>query len=184
MKTYFFSIAVLFFIGCTNSNQDKSVTTTSEESLNVEVINVVDLLANAKDYDGKEVIITGTATHVCKHSGKRLHLMGSDDKTKIRLEAGEIGQFERELEGSDIIAKGIFHRDVIDEEYLAKWSDELDKEGKGMGKGEHKSHEEQEEEEGKMQRYKEMMGETADGHLENFWVEGISFETVKVEPTI
>jgi hypothetical protein len=177
MKTYFLSLAVLFFIGCTNSSQKKSAQIANVVSSNVEVINVVDLLANAKDYDGKEVIITGTATHVCKHSGKRLHLMGNDEKTKIRVEAGEIGQFERELEGSDIIAKGIFHREVMDEEYMAKWSEELGKEGKGKGKGKDKSHEEQEEEEGKMQRYKEMMGKTADGQLESFWLEGISFET-------
>jgi hypothetical protein len=96
----------------------------------------------------------------------------------VRLEAGEIGQFERELEGSEIIAKGIFRREVIDEEYLAKWADELGKEG------EHKSHEEQEEEKGKMERYRNMMGETEDGYLENFWVDGISFETVKEEVAI
>ncbi|MCK5467158.1 MAG: hypothetical protein KAI99_01570, partial [Cyclobacteriaceae bacterium] len=89
------------------------------------------------------------------------------------LEAGEIGQFERELEGSDIIAKGIFHREVVDEEYLAKWSETMKKEGRG----DHESHEEEEEENEKMQRYRKMMGETEEGYLENFWVEGVSFET-------
>lgn len=177
MKSYLFSLLFLTFIfaGCTNSNQENNSQVKIEKPASeiADAIDVVELLANAKDYDGKEVIITGTATHVCKHSGKRLHLMGSDDKTKIRLEAGEIGQFDRALEGSDIIARGVFHREVIDEEYLAKWSETLEKEGKG----DHKSHEEQEEEEGKMQRYKEMMGKTADGSLENFWIEGISFET-------
>ncbi len=181
MKTNIFFVAVLAFVisACSNSNQNKEEKVVTEKSSleAVTVINVVDLLANAKEYDGKEVIITGTATHVCKHSGKRLHLMGSDEKTIIRVEAGEIGQFERELEGSDIIATGIFHREVIDEEYLAKWSDELGKEGNGMGKGDHESHEEKAEEEGKMERYKEMMGKTEGGKLENFWLEGISFET-------
>lgn len=177
MKINIFFVAVLALVisACSNSNQnneEKVVTEKSSQEAD-NVINVVDLLANAKEYDGKEVVITGTATHVCKHSGKRLHLMGSDEKTIIRVEAGEIGQFERELEGSDIIATGIFHREVIDEEYLAKWSDELGKEGKG----DHESHEEIAEEEGKMERYKEMMGKTDGGKLENFWLEGISFET-------
>ena len=104
--------------------------------------------------------------------------MGTDEKTKIRVEAGEIGQFERELEGSDIVAKGVFRREVIDEEYLAKWANELGKEG------DHKSHEEQEEEKGKMQRYREMMKETEEGYLENFWVDGLSFETVEEEASI
>lgn len=144
----------------------------------VQTVDVVSLLENAAEYDGKEVMITGTVTHVCKHSGKRLHLMAADEKTKIRIESGEIGQFERELEGSDIVAKGVFRREVIDEEYLAKWADELGKEG------DHKSHEEQEEEKGKMKRYREMMKETEDGYLENFWVDGISFETVEEEASI
>lgn len=181
MKTNIFFVAVLAFVisACSNSNQNKEEKVVAEKSSQeaVKVINVADLLANPKEYDGKEVVITGTATHVCRHSGKRLHLMGSDEKTKIRIEAGEIGQFERELEGSDIIATGIFHREVIDEEYMAKWSEELGKEGTGMGKGDHKSHDEVEEEKGKMQVYKDMMGKTADGKLENFWLEGISFET-------
>lgn len=181
MKTNIFLALVLAFVisACSNSNQNSQEQVALEKSSQEAIIaiDVVDLLANAKEYDGKEVIITGTATHVCKHSGKRLHLMGNDEKTKLRVEAGEIGQFERELEGSDIIAKGIFHREVIDEEYLAKWSEEMGKEGKGMEKGDHKSHEEEENKEAKMQTYKNMMGKTADGQLESFWLEGISFET-------
>ena len=177
MKPYFLSFLFLTFIlaGCSNSNQENKEQVINEKptSEEVEVINVIELLANPKEYDGKLIAVTGTVIHVCKHSGKRLHLMGADDKTKIRLEAGEIGQFERELEGSDIIAKGVFHREIIDEEYLAKWSDEMEKEGKG----DHKSHEEQEEDQGKMERYREMMGETDEGYLENFWLEGLSFET-------
>ena len=177
MKPYFLSFLFLTFIlaGCSNSNQENKEQVISEKptSEEVEVIDVIELLANPKEYDGKLIAVSGTVTHVCKHSGKRLHLMGADEKTKVRLEAGEIGQFERELEGSDIIAKGVFHREIIDEEYLAKWSDEMEKEGKG----DHKSHEEQEEEEGKMERYREMMGETDEGNLENFWLEGLSFET-------
>lgn len=180
MKNFIYLIVVVFAFSCTNSTKEQSTESVVGESVSKEiaVVNVESLLANAKDLDGKEVIITGTVTHVCKHSGKRLHLLGSDEKTMVRLEAGEIGQFERELEGSEIVAKGIFRREVIDEEYLAKWADELGKEG------EHKSHEEQEEEEGKMQRYRKMMGETEDGYLENFWVDGISFEAVKEEAAI
>lgn len=184
MKTNIFLMAVLACVitACSNSNQNnqEQVVTEISSQETVKAINVVDLLANAEEYDGKEVFITGTAIHVCKHSGKRLHLMGSDEKTKIRVEAGEIGQFERELEGSDIIAKGIFHREVMDEEYLAKWSNELGTEGKGMGTGDHKASEEPMKEEGKKEIYKEMMGKTADGQLENYWIEGISFETVSL----
>lgn len=175
MRTYFLLLAFLAVVGCSSSNQDKKAELSDQQAVVDEgvTVDVISLLSNAEKYDGKEVLVTGTVVHVCKHSGKRLHLMASDEKTKIRLESGEIGQFERELEGSDIIAKGVFHREVIDEEHLAKWSEQLENEGKG----EHKSHEEQEEEEGKIKQYRAMMGETAEGNIENFWIEGISFET-------
>lgn len=180
MKNFIYLTALLFVWSCTSStSKQESETATAEVvAQEIAIINVESLLEGAEAYDGKEVKVTGTVTHVCKHSGKRLHLLGSDQKTMVRLEAGDIGQFERELEGSEIVAKGIFRREVIDEEYLAKWADELGKEG------DHKSSDEQEEEKGKMERYRNMMKETEDGYLENFWVDGISFEAIEEEAAI
>ena len=180
MKNIIYIIAVLFIAACSNPRNQQEADTANAEPVaeEIAVMNVESLLKDPQAYDGKEVMIKGTVTHVCKHSGKRLHLMGSDDKTILRLEAGEIGQFQRELEGSDIVAKGVFRREVIDEEYLAKWADEM-----GSG-GKHMSHEEEEEEQGRMQRYRQMMKETEEGYLENFWVDGLSFETVEEEASI
>ena len=180
MRIIFLTLIVSLIFACSGNN-NKSTEVAEQQAVNIEEtseIDVVSLLADAEAFDGKEVLLTGTVVHVCKHSGKRLHLMGADEKTKIRVEAGDIGKFERELEGSSIVAKGIFRREVIDEEYLAKWAGELGKEG------EHKSHDEQEEEKGKIKRYREMMKETEEGYLENFWVDGISFETVEEEVAI
>jgi hypothetical protein len=181
MKNLIYLVAVLFVAACTNPrNQQDSGTIAQAESVleEIAIVDVESLLNDPQAYDGKEVMIKGTVTHVCKHSGKRLHLMGTDEKSMLRLEAGEIGQFHRELEGSDIVAKGVFRREVIDEEYLAKWADEM-----GNG-GKHMSHEEEEEEQGRMQRYRQMMKETEEGYLENFWVDGLSFETVEKEASI
>jgi cytochrome c-type biogenesis protein CcmE len=180
MKKIIYLFALLIISGaCTNSqksNEEQVLTATNLDE--IPVLTVESLLAHPDDYDGKQVKITGMVTHVCKHSGKRLHLMGSDEKTKVRLEAGEIGQFDRSLEGSDIIATGVFRRELIDEAYLAKWSDEL---GKGKNH-DHDSKEEREENIGKMNRYRSMMKESEKGYLENFWVDGLSFETVQEEP--
>jgi hypothetical protein len=183
MKKIIYLIGILFVAACTNSTKTNEAVVSNEVvdiSVAAPVLNVESLLEKALDYDGKEVFITGTVTHVCKHSGKRLHLMGDDEKTRVRLEAGQIGQFERTLEGSEIIARGIFRREVIDEEYLAKWADELNKEGSG----DHKSHEEEEEEKGQMNRYRSMMKESEKGYLENFWVDGLSFEIVNEESEV
>jgi hypothetical protein len=182
MKHFIYLIAFLVVAGCTNSTKTNEAKVVGEESAvqEVAVLNVELLLEKALEYEGKEVMITGTVTHVCKHTGKRLHLMGNDENTMVRLEAGEIGQFDRELEGSEIIAKGVFRRQVIDEEYLAKWADELSKEGEGQ----HLSHEELDEEKSKLENYRSMMKETEGGSIENMWVDGISFEPVKEEAAI
>ncbi len=179
MKHILYLLAFLSVsVACTNSqksNEEQVLTATNLDE--IPVITVESLLAHPDDYDGKQVRITGMVTHVCKHSGKRLHLLGSDEKTRVRLEAGEIGQFDRSLEGSNIIAIGVFRREVIDEAYLAKWSEELTK-------GEHNDHDsedEREEEVDKMNRYRSMMKESEKGYLENFWVDGLSFETTKEE---
>jgi hypothetical protein len=182
MKTlYFLSISLIFLFGCSNTNQKKTDQPGVGEQVSgtpLEVVDVVTILADPAAYDGKEVALKGTVVHVCKHSGKRLHLLGSDESSRLRVEAGEIGQFERELEGSEIIATGIFRREVIDEEYLAKWATELENDGKS---GDHMTHQEQMQQEGQIQQYREMMRETVDGHLQNFWVDGISFQTVEKE---
>ena len=181
MRILFLALIAVSLFGCYNNQKKSDQNENAAQQVvneDVSTVEVSSLLADAEAYDGKEVFLTGTVVHVCKHSGKRLHLMAADEKTKIRIEAGDIGKFDRELEGSNIIAKGIFRREVIDEAYLAKWAGELGKEG------EHKSHEEQEEEKGKMKKYREMMKETEDGYLENFWVDGISFETVEEEVAI
>lgn len=180
MKHILYFTVIFFAVSCTSGQKGNISESSSAEVVSQElaVVDVNTLLDNAQTYDGQEVLIKGTVTHVCKHSGKRLHLMGIDEQTMLRLEAGKIGQFERELEGSDIIARGVFRREVIDEEYLAKWADEM-----GMQEN-HMSHEEQEEEQGRMRRYRQMMKETEEGYLENFWVDGISFETVEDDSAI
>jgi hypothetical protein len=176
MKTIFYSVFFLALLACSNSKNETNATisTISSKSEMADVLDVAELLKDTQAYDGKQVAITGTVVHVCKHSGKRMHLLGKDETTKVRVEAGDIGQFDRELEGSEIVAVGVFHREVIDEDYLAKWSGELEKEGMK----EHKSTVEQAEEKGQIEQYRQMMKTTEDGHLENIWVEGISFEPI------
>lgn len=165
---------------CTNSQKSNDQQMAAEPSPSeVQVLTVETLLAHPDDYNGKQVRVTGMVTHVCKHSGKRLHLLGADEKTRIRLEAGEIGQFDRSLEGSDILATGIFRKEVIDEEYLAKWSDELKK----GDNHDHASGTEQEGEAGQIERYRSMMKENDKGYLENFWIDGIQFETIQEDVT-
>jgi hypothetical protein len=182
MKNTLYGILVVlaFMVACSDAKKDNEGE--GADSLNIGnqqdsmlVMDINELINNAEEMNGKEIAVSGTVVHVCKHSGKRLHLLGADDSTKIRVEAGEIGKFDKELEGSSIRAKGIFRVEVIDEESLAKWSGELHEHKEGHDK----SDAEMKEEEDKIERYREMMGETEDGKIVNYWIDASAYETSK-----
>lgn len=98
-------LSILLF-GCNNTTQQKG-NETAEKSATV--YSVDDLLANAAELEGKEVTVKGTVMHVCKQGGGRCFLMGSNEDTNIRVEAGEkIGAFSQEQMGSDLTISGIF----------------------------------------------------------------------------
>lgn len=58
------------------------------------------LLANAGEFAGQEVTIEGVCTHICKHGGRKIFLMGSDDTQTIRVEGGSVGKFDQKCVNS------------------------------------------------------------------------------------
>ena len=58
---------------------------------------VDNLLADAEKLTGGKVTVEGVCTHICRHGGRKIFLMGTDDTQVIRIEAGEkIGSFKPE----------------------------------------------------------------------------------------
>ncbi len=176
MKTiHFFIYALIFFvIACNNpKKQDNNFSDQSADSP-VEVVMVDQILENPDEYIDKKVKVEGLVTHVCKHSGKRLHLTSKSSSNMIRVEAAEgINQFERELEGNDIVVEGIFHRQIIDEDYLAKWENE------GMeGEGVHKEHSAavSEANEELIQNMRTQLAESGKEQLVSLWIDGNNFQ--------
>lgn len=110
----FLSLIVLF--SCTNQIKQKK----DEKSAELAVLTVDDLQSQGKDLVGKEVIVKGTVTHVCKESGARCFIMGSTEDVSIRIEAGKIGSFSQEQMGSDIQVRGILQEVQLDAEDLAE----------------------------------------------------------------
>jgi hypothetical protein len=106
----FLSLALLF--SCNTSNQKKS----SE----LVVFTVDQIQEKGKELVGKEVIVKGTVTHVCKESGARCFVMGSNEDVSIRIEAGKIGSFSQEQMGSELQVRGILQEVKLDEEDLAE----------------------------------------------------------------
>ncbi|HOJ03132.1 MAG TPA: hypothetical protein PK916_03930 [Bacteroidota bacterium] len=89
-------------------------------------LTVAQLFADPTPYAEKEVTLTGTVTHVCKHGGKRLHITDTKTNERIKVESGEdMAAFARELEGSDIVVTGVLHETRIDKAYLDEWEQEV-----------------------------------------------------------
>lgn len=173
-KVQYIIYALIFSVfACNNSNKQENNASLETPESPVQVVMVDQILENPEAYTDKRVKVQGLVTHVCKHSGKRLHLNSKSSGNMIRVEAAEgINQFQRELEGSDIVVEGIFHRQVIDEDYLAKWENE------GMeGEGVHMEHNPAESEANQelIQNMRRQLEESGNDQLVSLWIDGNSY---------
>ncbi|MFA5329122.1 MAG: hypothetical protein WC384_15110 [Prolixibacteraceae bacterium] len=109
-----FGLVALF--ACSNQNKQKK----DDKSANLVVLTVDELQAQGKDLVGKEILVKGTVTHVCKESGARCFIMGSTEDASVRIEAGKIGSFSQEQMGSEIQVRGILQEVKLDEADLAE----------------------------------------------------------------
>ncbi len=128
MKNLFFLLAISAFIfvnntGCNNGNSNAADSTKADSSK----ITVADFLNSAEKWTGKDVTISGTVSHVCRHSGKKLFLFGADPEQTVKINAGgEVSAFDINLEGTDVEAIGTVVEDSrIDETYLNEWEAEI-----------------------------------------------------------
>lgn len=108
MKKVIFTMVVLLgLVACNSTAKKQTENTEPAQAVSETSMTVDDLLASAEANLDKEVQFMGTVTHTCSHSGKRCFLQGKGDVT-IRIEAkGDIGGFNRELVGNDILVTGI-----------------------------------------------------------------------------
>lgn len=115
MKHLSFILGLLIFvsISCNNTGQTQSNSVTEESKdmtakAETTILDTDTLYAVAESLVDQPITIRGYVTHTCKHAGKRCFLTGEGQQHTIRVEAkGEIGGFNRELEGSQLVVDGI-----------------------------------------------------------------------------
>ena len=62
---------------------------------------------DAANYVGKTVEVTGTVDHVCRHSGKKMFIVGDNADDRLKIDAGpDMAGFAIELEGSKVKVVG------------------------------------------------------------------------------
>ena len=134
------AIAALVFVGtsCGNKTQKTSQeeVTTVEQSANSGALEIDNLLADAESLAGQEVTVEGVCTHICKHGGRKIFLMGSDDTQTIRVEGGSVGKFDQKCVNSIVRVTGTLKEQRVDEAYLQNWESQLkakaaEKQGEG-----------------------------------------------------
>lgn len=90
-------------------------------------VTVQELIKDANNYDGQEVVLEGFVTDYCKRKGcwALLHDKDSDAKGIIKVQQDEEGPtfkpFLPELQGKTILVTGKVHATKVDTNYLDKW---------------------------------------------------------------
>lgn len=122
-RTFLSILALSFVLISCNQKQQKRSTETSQAP---KIMQVDSLLSNAENMVDDTIVVDGLCTHICRHGGKKIFLMGSDDTKIIRVEAsGNIGSFSQETVNSIVEVKGILKEQRIDEAYLVDWETKL-----------------------------------------------------------
>lgn len=100
-------VILLLAAGCNTANQ-KSADTAGDAADDTARITVENILTAPADYAGKEVVIEGMVTHVCKHGGQKLFIINEDPEEQLRITVGEhIPEFDVALEGSTVEFRGV-----------------------------------------------------------------------------
>jgi hypothetical protein len=127
MKKLIFLLVVGAFIIGNNSgckNRDKQNADSTKVS---NVLTVDSFLVAPEKWAGKDVIITGTVSHICKHSGKKLFLFSANPENTVKINAGgDFSTFDIKYEGMDVELTGtVIEDEKIDANYLNKWEAEI-----------------------------------------------------------
>lgn len=187
-------LVVLFMTGCgskSGNNADNEGQAGQESAR--QTLTVDKLMPDINAHVDKEVSVRGVVEHVCKHGGKRLHLMDEEGNMKIRVESGKaITQFDRALEGEEINVQGTVNKLVIDEAYLNQREQELKKEGtKHDHEEEHAENHEQEH--GNMahgvnslEQVKQLRKQLEEGEkqqITSYWIQGSGYKKLASSQT-
>lgn len=204
-KILFLLFVATAMIACNNTQKSGETTTKNEAAKTIAEVTVANFEQMAGELVGQEVIIKGLVNHTCKHGGKRMFLVAEDSEESVEIEAGEnIDSFDAELEGSDVVVKGIVAELRVDENYLAEWEAEImneeDDEDHKIHDGNHEGEEHDEDGEGegeegenleeehhgtgleKIENLRNQLKESGKDHLSFYSIECISFEVAPLPP--
>lgn len=175
-----FGVFVIFaFLYSCGTNQKEAENST-------EKITVENLMASIDNYIDKDLIVSGTVSHVCAHGGKRLFLIGENPDIAIKvIPNDEIGVFTKDIEGSLINIYGKVKELRIDDAYITDMEKEMSAgvESEAAHDGNHSGTET----EGgidstqiqKIAEMRQQVAESGKGYISQYWIEATKFEVTE-----
>lgn len=123
MKTKLMIIlaAATMCVACGGNNSKKSTSTATDVAQNTTSMEIDAVLAGAEELTDQTIVLEGICTHICKHGGTKIFMMGSDDTKTIRIEAAKLGSFDQKCVNSIVKVNGILREERVDEAYLQRW---------------------------------------------------------------
>jgi hypothetical protein len=196
MKKYVVALIAMVFVLSACENQQKKEDASEEEVVLIEEIvpvSLSDFDVKAEELVGKQVMLTGTVDHVCKHGGQRMFVIETGSEGRVKVTPDEnIAAFKTDLEGQTVKLIGIVEEQRIDEDYLKEWEEEVmagvdmgdDKgEGSHLGGDTEKggSDADMEEEMEKINNLRQEIAESEKGYLAFYSVLCTEYEVVEMD---
>ncbi|MBS4056891.1 MAG: hypothetical protein KGZ82_06210 [Bacteroidales bacterium] len=188
-RIFVVGLMAMFLYSCGGAVKTETPQTEETKAAAVE-LTVGNFKEKAGEYVGKEIMIKGTADHICKGDGKKLFLISTEEEGRVKVTTGEnMAAFNTEYEGYDFVVTGIVEESIVDEAYLQEWETEIKagiEEEKHLGGGEPMTAEEKEagkhEENSGLEQiagYRQMMAEQGVSKLSFYSISCTSYEIVK-----
>jgi hypothetical protein len=110
-----------------HAEQTNTAKAPAKSSATLPRVGVKELLSNPTNYEGKQIVLEGFVTDICKKKGcwAMLHDADPDAKGQVRVkqddDASSFKAFLPEIQGKTVLVTGEVHETRIDAEYLDKW---------------------------------------------------------------
>ena len=73
----------------------------------ITVVAIGDLVSNPLEFGDKVVKVEGVIDHMCRHSGSKMMVKGSDSDLSVHVQLGDLAsEFSVELEGRTVVLEG------------------------------------------------------------------------------
>jgi hypothetical protein len=87
----------------------------------ITVVAIGDLVSNPLEFGDKVVKVEGVIDHMCRHSGSKMMVKGSDSDLSVHVQLGDLAsEFSVELEGRTVVLEGLFQFEVTNKAELGE----------------------------------------------------------------